>query len=337
MSTPSVTRNQHFVSRSEQRLNASGDGDYIYEFMIQRRGVAEDIRLAAAKRRKIGGNLKFDDLFSFNVAPEANLRENFEELFQQYEDKMASLTTSLLAKAAVRSSDVVVELVDLMSAKLMNFVRNPFSIERMLNTFPNLRGLRPTDPDKNALLERVLNGRNPHQKYICGELKISDGQYRDWLATIFVLLEDLRPGHTNMLNQIVADLFNSRDTAACAMVCTYSEQKVLLSDRATSSNIANGPKGNGFDFNLSKSAFVRYLFLDKAALVEGKAHPDFIAQALEIDRQQTPRLMIRYERDVLPILQNYNWHVVNQSHQRVFCASKKPLLTDAQIQALVSR
>lgn len=28
---------------------------------------------------------------------------------------------------------------------------------------------------------------------------------------------------------------------------------------------------------------------------------------------------------------------MNQSHQRVFCASKTPLLTDAQIQALVTR
>lgn len=318
-------------------MNASSaDGDHIYEFMIQRQGIAEDIRLSAPKRRRIGGNLTIDDLFSFDVAPEANLRNNFEELFQQYEAKVATLTSSLLAKAAVRSSDVVGELADLLSAKLMNFVRNPFSIERMLNTFPNLKGLRPTDPAKNALLEKVLNGRNPRQKYICNQLQVSNGQYREWLATMFMLLEDFGPSQTNFLNQIVAGMFNSRDTSACAMVCTYSSQKVLLSDRATSSNIANGPKGNGFDFNLSGSAFVRYLFMDKAALVEGKAHPDFVAYALEVDRQQKPRLWIRYEHDVLPILQNYNWHAVNQSYQRVFCASKTPLLTDAQIEALAA-
>ncbi len=216
--------------------------------------------MSEPKSRPIGGNLKIDDLFSFDVEPKAKLRENFEELFQQYENTVSTLTQCLLEKAAAKSSDVVAELVDLFVAKLMNFARNPYCVPKMLNTFPAFKCMRPTDPEQNRLLEKVLTGRKPHQKYVCKQLGLSEVQYREWLATLFMLLADFQQGQPNFLGQAVAGLFNSTETSACAMVSTYTTEKVLLSDRAMTSSLENA-SGSGFDFNLSDSAFVRYVFM----------------------------------------------------------------------------
>jgi hypothetical protein len=325
MKYESTTHKQHFVSQVEQRMNATPGGERIYQFEIQRRGVAGNIRLSAPRKKLIETNLKMEDLFSFDVDKEANLRENFEELFQQYEGTVHDLTDSLLAKAAIKSSDVVTEVVDLLVAKLMNFARNPYCVAKTLDSFPALRNVYPTDPEKLKSFVKVLNGRRPHQTYLCQKLEISDEQYKAWLGTLFMLLDDVMPGHPTLLGQIVAGLFNSRETSACVMVSTYSSEKCLLSDRAMSTNL-DGVKATGFDFNLRSNAFLRYVFMDKAAALAGKAHPSFIAQALEIDKTLKPRLEIRYEHDRLDLLRNYNWHVVNQSHQHVFSASKTVLL-----------
>ncbi|UIN21196.1 hypothetical protein [Herbaspirillum frisingense] len=324
MNFANATRNQHFVSQSEQRMNAYSRNN-IYEFSILQRGIVEDIRLSEPVPRAIARNLAIDDLFSFDVAPKAKLRENFEELFQQYEVTVSTLTGSLLEKVAAKSPNVVAELTDLFAAKLMNFARNPYCVQKMLNTFPAFKGMHPTDPEQNSVLEKVLIGRKPRQKYICEQLGITDVQYREWLATLFMLLADFQQGRPNFLGQAVAGLFNSGETSAAAMVCTYTTESVLLSDRAMTSNLQSA-SGNGFDFNLCSTAFVRYVFMDKAAALKGKAHPSFIKSALEFSKRHKPVLSLFYENDNLELLKNYNWHVINQSHERVFCASKTVLL-----------
>jgi hypothetical protein len=324
MKLANATRKQHFVSQAEQRLNACASGR-IYEFSNFRLGIAEGIRLSKPEPRAIGGNLKIDDLFSFDVEPKAHLRENFEDLFQQYERSVATLTQSLLEKVAAKSSDVVAELVDLFAAKLMNFARNPYCVRKMLSTFPAIKGMRPTNPEQNRLLEKVLSGRKPHQKFVCEQLGLSDPQYREWLATLFMLLVDLKQGQPNLLEQAVAGMFNSTETSACAMVSTYTTAKVLLSDRAMTSNLED-ERGNGFDFNLCSRAFVRYVFMDNAVALGGKAHPSSIRSMIESRRMQKPVLHIQFEHDNLELLKNYNWQVINQSHERVFSASETVLV-----------
>jgi hypothetical protein len=54
---------------------------------------------------------------------------NFESLFQKYEANIEDHTKGLLGKLNSRSGDIKAEIIDLFAAKLLNFVRNPFSIE----------------------------------------------------------------------------------------------------------------------------------------------------------------------------------------------------------------
>ncbi len=68
-----------------------------------------------------------------------------------------------LAKLNSGSNDIKAEIIDLFAAKLLNFVRNPFSIQKVLNSFPGLASYDPTDPALLAEYRRIVSGKKPHQ------------------------------------------------------------------------------------------------------------------------------------------------------------------------------
>jgi hypothetical protein len=175
------TRNQHFVSQGEQRLNALNPqadrkNQRIYSFEVIDR---ENYQLALESPigRPIESNLSLFDLFSFDVPGESRLRLNFESLFRKYEGYIKDHTQSLLAKLNAGSGDIKVEIINLFAAKMLNFVRNPFSIVKVLNSFPDLASHDPTDPALLADYRRVVSGRKPQQAHLCAELGISEAQY----------------------------------------------------------------------------------------------------------------------------------------------------------------
>lgn len=67
-----------------------------------------------------------------------------ERLFQKYEQGIERHTRSLLHKLSQWNFDVKEDLVELFAAKLLNFVRNPFCIEKVLNSFPGIANVQPT-------------------------------------------------------------------------------------------------------------------------------------------------------------------------------------------------
>jgi hypothetical protein len=83
------TRNQHFLTRVEQKLNAlNPQADArnlrIYSFeVIDRENYT--LSLESPNGRPIGSNLSLFDLFSFDVPGNTRLRRNFESLFHKYE------------------------------------------------------------------------------------------------------------------------------------------------------------------------------------------------------------------------------------------------------------
>jgi hypothetical protein len=143
------TRNQHFVTQGEQRLNAlNPEADpkkqRIYSFeVVDRENYT--LKLENPIGRPIGKSLSLFDLFSFDVPGKSRLRLNFESLFQKYEGYIKDHTLSLLAKLNAGSRDLKAEIINLFAAKMLNFVRNPFSIVKVLNSFPGLANYDPTD------------------------------------------------------------------------------------------------------------------------------------------------------------------------------------------------
>ena len=116
------TRNQHFVTQGEQRLNALNPQAgarklRIYSFEVVNR---ENYTLALESQngRLIGSNLSLFDLFSFDIPGGSSLRLNFKSLFHKYEAHIEAHTKSLLAKLNAGSGDIKAEIIDLFAAKL---------------------------------------------------------------------------------------------------------------------------------------------------------------------------------------------------------------------------
>jgi hypothetical protein len=320
------TRNQHFLTRAEQKLNAMNPQAgarklRIYSFeVVDRENYT--LELESQNGRLIGSNLSLFDLFSFDVSGGSRLRLNFESLFHKYEAHIEVHTKSLLAKLNARSGDIKGEMIDLFAAKLLNFVRNPFSIVNVLNSFPGIAGYDPADPALLADYRRIMSGRKPHQMHLCAQLGISDAQYVEWLRLLFMLLMPMAQGRPNFFEEVIRNLLENRKMYIAAFVCEYDSDYCLLSDRGFSQPIADGPH-MAFSFNLCATAFADYIFADPATLVQGKASPKFIAQAITYWEQLPEKqINVTFLRNNLVMLARYNRCVVEQCYKRVYCSVK---------------
>lgn len=201
------TRNQHFVSQGEQKVNASnpnssGGNFRIYPFRIADRE-AYRLVLEAPRGGAIASTLSMLDLFSFDVPGGGRLRMNLEALFHKYEANVEIRTKGLLEKLATGSADIKTELIDLFTAKLLNFVRNPFCLQKVLNSFPGIGQYEPTDPQLLATYRRIVEGQKPHQTYLCRQLDVSQETYAEWLRLIFVLLMETGDDRPNLFEGVI--------------------------------------------------------------------------------------------------------------------------------------
>jgi hypothetical protein len=317
-----LTKNQHFVSQVEQRLNALNPGarpenQRIYEFEIVDRD-QHQVRLVAPNGRLISNSLSMFDLFSFDVA-DNGVRANLERVFGTYEARISELTAKLLQAHATRSNAINQEVFDLFVAKMVNFIRNPFSVAKVLNTFGVMGQHHPTDPQVYDQYQRILAGRRPQQAYLCAKLGISDEQYGACLRVLFMLLTPLADGQVPMLEQTAGALFEDRDHALHIHLHTYSAERCLLSDRGWTVPV---PEDHHlvFDFNLSAHAFICYAFLDYEAVL-GYPLPPMITQGLS----RGPKLVqLSYLHDDLVALDLFHRRIIEQSFECVFSSGLSP-------------
>ena len=92
------------------------------------------------------------------------------------------------------------------------------------------------------------------------------------------------------------------------------------SDRAFSTNIRKEGM-DGFDFNVTSHAFVRYMFGHVGALVP-HAPPELVK-----NYQRPPQeLLFHYRKDDMVMLGGFNRNVIHQSAQRIYSAIKIPVV-----------
>lgn len=325
------TYQQHFIPQVEQRFNAinpqaAAKNQRIYPFEIINREAFE-LRLLNPKGQLISNALAYHDLFSFEIKKDTNIRSNFEDAFNRYENNIKKHTESLIHKLSTghKNMNVNDEIVNLYAAKLLNFTRNPFSIHKVLNTFGILTNYVPATPEHQITFERILNGRKPHQARLCKKLGITDSEYEKWLRMLFMLFIPSGDGELNLLESIVKGIFINCDHEISVLVCLYTDACCLLSDRSFSTNI-DQPGVNGFDFNLSSRAFIRYLFADIDALAPSNT-PREILNIFKNERKKYPnQITLHYCVDNMELLGGFNRNVVYQSYRHVFCASQPPFV-----------
>jgi len=74
------------------------------------------------------------------------------------------------------------------------------------------------------------------------------------------------------------------------------------------------------------TAFVDYIFADPATIVQGKASPEFIAQAIATwERLPEKQIHVTFLRNNLDMLARYNRRAIEQCYQRVYCSVKDGL------------
>lgn len=313
------TKNQHFLSQSEQRLNASNPipSDHknarIFEFNVIDR---ENFKIepCSKKGRPIRKSLSFIDLFSFDIPSNGDDRYNFEDLFKTYEHKVRDITLNLLSKLKTPGTDVASEIQSIFAIKYMNLVRNPYSAKEVLNTLPHLRNLKPTDNSHLANFERVLNGSKPQQKYLCELLNISKEDYTDWLGIIFIALAPLAKNESNFINTMTEHLLSNKNYYVAVIIYTFEDHSCLLSDRGFSTPLPENDHLS-FDFNLTSKSFIRYIFTDIDSIVPGRMTEEEIENF-----KATKEIKSFHIHNDIQSLSIYNKHVVSQCNSKVFCS-----------------
>lgn len=317
-----LTKNQHFVPQVEQRLNAinpkaRNENQKIYSFSIRDRN-SYAVSIDSEKGVKISKNLSLNDLFSFDVLGEESSRYNFEKLFHDYETRIKVNTESLLSKIDTHRADIKIEILDIFRTKILNFVRNPYSIKKFLNTFVDLKSIIPTDPTHFESFNLVLNGSKPQQNYLCSQLGIIESEYREWLAMIFLLLVSMREDQPNLLDRFIKTTYENPNSLIRICIYTYDNQTCLLSDRGFNFYELEN-KTIIWEFNLYSHGFIRYVFINIDEAVPKNTSKEY----LDMLRSTSNEVKLMREHNDLLALEIYNQRAIELCHKKVFNSSRK--------------
>jgi len=142
------TKNQHYISQVEQKLNSinpevdrSKRKIFEYEIVDRELDIYQKTKLTGVK---IEQNLSFNDLYTFDILNDQT-RSNFEEFFCKYENKVEILTRNLIEKSVNNHPITEDEIFNLITCKFLNFIRNLFSIKKIINTFSQSLNYHPQE------------------------------------------------------------------------------------------------------------------------------------------------------------------------------------------------
>lgn len=323
------TINQHYISQAEQRLNsinpqAKTRKQKIYSFSITNRELYE-IELENDKGTLINNNLSIFDLYSFDLQEEfENSRYNFELLFNRYESDIIFYTQNLLTKINNNDKDIFNELYNIFILKTLNSFRNPFCIQKTINTLKPFSEYIPINKEHSRIYKKIINGHKPHLNYLYSLLNINEQQYKLWLKILFLILIeiDYDGEKTNALESLVKNIYEDKNNYKMITICYYDNQSILLSDRSFNSIDNNGQSIT--EFNLSASAFIIYSFinLNEFAVSQGwisEFHNDIVKKYKEV---QGDTIHVVSEKNNIELLNRYNERTIYQAHSRVFSAKK---------------
>ncbi len=148
----------------------------------------------------------------------------------------------------------------------------------------------------------------------------------EWLRILFMLLAPMRNDQLNFFEQVIKGLLENKKTYVTALLYQYDRPGCLLSDRGYSQPVPDGVH-MAFSFNLCSTAFITYMFADPGKLVQGRASPEFIDQTVaNWEKRSQVEIDVKYTRNEMTLLRNYNRHVIYQCCERVYCSVKHGLI-----------
>lgn len=321
-------RNHHFVSQAEQRLNTidssvSKKNQRIYAFSITDRENYQ-IALEAPTGTKIKETLSFDDLFTIDILDD-RLRVNLEDFFSSYEQDVRILTQSLLLKLKSGNQNLKTEILNIFAMKLINSFRNPFCIEKTLNTIGSLANYSPSDENLKDIYKKIDSGNQTSIREFANNFSVTEEQYRKWMKSLFMLLVPKDTQGINLVDMIVKEFFENTDQFIDVYVHIYSGAEEgkhsLLSDRGFTL-LTDQEEHLAYEFNLTCNAFISYIFTDIKKAGVDKLGKGVIESILKMQSKKTSEVKIHFCENNLEVLSRYNKNVVYQSRENVYCKSK---------------
>lgn len=320
-----ATKNQHFISQSEQRSNCIDENvekhrRRIYKFSIVDRE-QHAIRLVSEEGVAIRRNLSFGDLFSFDVTDDP-LRKNLEIYFQRFEKDLDQLSRELVAQSIRRASNSTISELSarVLKGKLMGMIRNPYCISRNVRLFDAFMNLYPTDPELLASFMAIREGTKPHLGKVCAEFEVTPLEYLSWLQIIFLALMISPVTGRSILEEMVEGLMSSPGSMCNLILATFDDvsgRRVALPDTSYLQGTQD-PNHNMFLFNLTKFSYAAYSFVNLAKQTMVPV-PHVLRERIEL-----LGLGFSYQtyHNNLQLLKSFNSLAVYQSKNHVFCAEK---------------
>lgn len=327
------TKNQHYISQVEQKLNsinpeADRNKRRIFEYEIVDREV-DTYQKTKPNGVKIEQNLSFNDLYTFDIL-DNQTRNNFEKIFQKYENDIEISTKNLIEKSAKNQSITEEEVFKLITCKFLNFIRNPFSITKIINTFANNLRYHPQEVFLAQEFKKINKDEiSIHQKYL-DELDISIDDYIDWLKIIFISFAVEMDGES-LTEKLIKATFDTKNRIILIRLNIYDSEICLLSDRGyvDQSSLFNG--SFCMSFNLTKNAFITIITLDNSisSLRDSNLglNPYYLdsLEARGITKMEVDRIDFQVIKNDIKMLQAYNSNVRYQCSKN-FYSSKDEFL-----------
>lgn len=216
--------------------------------------------------------------------------------------------------------DVKGEILGIFVTKILNFLRNPYSIKKVLRTFGGICDYRPTDSDLLQEYNAIIAGKKPQQEYLCSKLDISSAEYKAWLSALFMLLMRPKNAEPNLLEGIVKAFYESPSHLVSVFVHQYidehSDKRCLLSDRGYVNPLQDPHLA--FGFNLCSHAFISYVFTN----IDEAAPKDTNPQTIEAFKRGPRTVTVFPSKNDLSALSAYNRQVAFQCHSKVYSSSR---------------
>ncbi|MFP3679498.1 hypothetical protein SB725_20570 [Pseudomonas sp. SIMBA_041] len=330
----SIARNHHFISQAEQRLNAidatvKPRNQRIYNFEILQRE-SPRIRKIKSAGVKIESNLARMDLYALKVLEGAE-QYNLEVAFQKYENDCSRITRTLLKNLkASKPESLKSELLRLYVLKLVNTIRNPYTIKRTLEMFRELRGVLPGSETLQADFISFDCASRPQVAKICSEFGVSEDEYVSWLKVIFLLIMQPLGEGLNLIESLIKNLIENTNVIKNFLIYRYDEglegRGVLLCDRMIDQRPLVGTQMQMF--NLDATAFMVVILVD----VKNQDFVSLTPEDASLDFRQGNLIHVDYAENNLEALKNFNQHCVWLANANVFCASENPFGVDVEMQ-----
>ncbi|MCD9551827.1 hypothetical protein GLP31_04955 [Photobacterium carnosum] len=313
------TKNQHYISQAEQKLNALGpSSNKIYKFTRHSNCYLK------AKKTSITSNLSEMDAFTYDILDKGD-RINLEHVFQKYENKVVWLS-KFVVQGLNATHNPEHYLFELYVCKMMGLFRNPNNIEFTLNALDVLNDHRPRNQQLYLLYMKVDSANLGQIKYLSGKYGVTEQQYRDWLKLLLMVFEVSYDYSSNLLEQLSRQLFWDDTIGTSVYIYKYSDfnKGVLISDRGYVTTFNTDYTISMF--NICSSAFMIVVFTNLALKVQSFLSKRNKMQHFSYLYHTVSELThFKYMVDDDTTLKCYNQHCLNFSNKEVYSSSSSPL------------